>query len=111
MQNDDAGRLRVLVADDSDETQRAVVRQLRDTFEIVDVVSTGRQLVDAALALNPDVIVSDFSIRPLNGAEALKALRDARPRPERSTSRRVPSSPDLGEVSRCPTAQGTPGYA
>ena len=66
-----------LVADDSDEIQRAVVRQLRDTFEIVDVVSTGRQLVDAALALNPDVIVSDFSMPSLNGAEALKALRDA----------------------------------
>ena len=34
------------------------------------VLSTGRQLVDAALALNPDVIVSDFSMPSLNGAEA-----------------------------------------
>ncbi len=71
------GRLRVLVADDSDLMQRAVVRLLQDAFDIVQVVSTGRELVNAALALNPDVIVSDFSMPSLTGTEAFKALRKA----------------------------------
>lgn len=69
--------MRVLVADDRHEIQRAVARLLRDTFDIIDVVSTGRELVDAALAHNPDVIVSDLSMPSLTGIEALKALRRA----------------------------------
>jgi DNA-binding NarL/FixJ family response regulator len=77
VRNHGVGRLRVLLADDSDLIQRAVVRLLRDAFEIVGVVSSGRELVDAALALNPDVIVSDVSMPPLSGPEALKALRQA----------------------------------
>jgi DNA-binding NarL/FixJ family response regulator len=77
VRNTGAGRLRVLVADDSDLMQRAVVRLLQDAFEIVDVVSTGRELVEAARALNPDVIVSDFSMPSLSGAEALKALSES----------------------------------
>jgi DNA-binding NarL/FixJ family response regulator len=67
----------VLVADDSDSVQRAVVRLLRDAFEIVCVVSSGRELVEAAQALDPDVIVSDLAMPALTGAEALKQLRDA----------------------------------
>ena len=77
MRKEGVARLRILVADDSDLMQRAVVRLLQDAFDIVQVVSTGRELVDAALALNPDVVVSDFSMPSLTGTEALKALREA----------------------------------
>ena len=72
----DAGRLRVLVADDSDSIRRAVVRLLRGAFEVVGVVSNGCELVDAARALNPDVIVSDAAMPSLSGDEALKLLRE-----------------------------------
>jgi two-component system, NarL family, nitrate/nitrite response regulator NarL len=67
----------VLVADDSDVVQRAVLRLLQDAFEIVGVVSSGHELVEAAQALTPDVIVSDLSMPSLSGAEALKLLHDA----------------------------------
>jgi DNA-binding NarL/FixJ family response regulator len=77
VRNNGPVRLRVLVADDSDLIQRAVVRLLQDRFEIVGVVSTGLELVDAALALDPDVIVSDLEMPSLSGAGALKVLRDA----------------------------------
>jgi DNA-binding NarL/FixJ family response regulator len=77
VRNDGVGRLRVLVADDSDLMQRAVVRLLKDVFEIVDVVSTGLEVVDAVLALNPDVIVSDVSMPLLSGVGALKVVREA----------------------------------
>ena len=71
------GRLRVLIADDNDSVRAAVGRLLKDEFELVGAVSTGRELVDAALAHRPDVIVSDLDMPSLDGLAALKVLRDA----------------------------------
>jgi DNA-binding NarL/FixJ family response regulator len=71
------GRLRVLVADDCDRIREAIVLYLDTQFEIVAAVSTGVDLVEAALAVNPDVIVSDVSMPLLTGPEALKLLRRA----------------------------------
>ena len=71
------GRLRVLLADDNDSVRAAVGRLLEDEFELVGAVSTGRELVDAALAHRPDVIVSDLDMPSLDGLAALKVLRDA----------------------------------
>ena len=42
------GRLRVLIADDNDSVRAAVGRLLKDKFELVGAVPTGRELVDAA---------------------------------------------------------------
>jgi DNA-binding NarL/FixJ family response regulator len=67
----------VLVADDTDTVRRAVVRLLRDAFEIVGVASSGLEIVEDAPGLHPDVIVSDLAMPSLSGAEALKLLRDA----------------------------------
>jgi DNA-binding NarL/FixJ family response regulator len=77
VRQDAAHRLRVLIADDSEHVRRAVVRLLRDAFDVVSEVSSGEALVEAARALNPDVIVSDIAMPALSGAEALKRLRDA----------------------------------
>jgi len=71
------GRLRVLIADDNDSVRAAVGRLLEERFEIVGAVSTGRELVDAALAQRPDVIVSDLDMPSLDGLAAMKVLRDA----------------------------------
>jgi DNA-binding NarL/FixJ family response regulator len=75
--NEREGRLCVLVADDNDDVRDGIVGLLDPVFEIVAVVSTGRELVDAAVALEPDVIVSDLMMPSLTGAEALKMLRAA----------------------------------
>ena len=71
------GRLRVLIADDNDSVRAAVGRLLEERFEIVGAVSTGRELVDAALAQRPDVIVSDLDMPSLDGLAAMNVLRDA----------------------------------
>jgi two-component system, NarL family, response regulator DesR len=71
------GRLRVLIADDNDSVRAAVGRLLEGEFELVGAVSTGRELVDAALAHRPDVIVSDLDMPSLDGLAALKVLRKA----------------------------------
>ena len=71
------GRLRVLIADDNDSIRAVVGRLVEDRFELVGAVPTGRELVDAALARRPDVIVSDLNMPSLDGLAALKVLRDA----------------------------------
>jgi two-component system, NarL family, response regulator DesR len=70
------GRLRVLIADDNDSVRAAIGRLLKDEFELVGAVSTGRELVDAALEHRPDVIVSDLDMPSLDGLAAMKVLRD-----------------------------------
>ena len=77
MHDESEGSLRVLVADDNNDIREGIVQLLDPVFEIVAVVSTGRELVDAAVALEPDVIVSDLMMPSLTGAEALAMLRAA----------------------------------
>lgn len=67
-------KLRVLIADDHERTRLAIVQVLSNDFKIVGVASDGEQLVDSAISLNPDVIVSDISMPLLSGPGALKEL-------------------------------------
>ena len=63
------------MADDDEFLRRAMVRLLQQTFEVVDQVATGRELVSAAVELRPDVIVSDFSMPLMTGVAAMEMLR------------------------------------
>lgn len=71
--------LRVLLADD-DRDIRAVARLSlkRAGFEVV-VVASGEEVVSAAAASAPDVVVLDWLLPGMDGLEAMAALRaDAR---------------------------------
>lgn len=65
----------LLLADD----HRIVVEGLRSIlvpeFELVGIVEDGRELIDAAKRLEPDVIVADISMPQLNGLDAIAQLR------------------------------------
>src|SRR5262245_57552627 len=63
-------KLRVLVADDHEISRALVVTLLNDEFQLVGDVPDGEQLVDAALKLKPDVIVSDIMMPRLDGFSA-----------------------------------------
>ena len=67
-------KLRVLIADDHEPVRSAIVQVLSNAFKIVGVAGDGEQLVDLALSLNPDVIVTDIFMPFLSGSEALKQL-------------------------------------
>ena len=54
-----------------------MVGMLQRQFTVVDAVPSGRDLVDTAMALAPDLIVSDVSMPRLSGLDAMHALRDA----------------------------------
>jgi len=68
-------KLRVLIADDHEAMRRLLVSILGVQFTVVSVVADGKSLVEAALALAPDVIVSDVSMPQMNGPQSMKELR------------------------------------
>jgi DNA-binding NarL/FixJ family response regulator len=72
-----ADRPRVLLADDHHVVAEALARLIDEPFEVVDIVYTGRRLVEVALALDPDVVLSDIAMPDISGIEALRALRAA----------------------------------
>ena len=74
-------RIRILLADD-----HAVVRQgfkmilgAQSDMEIVGEAGNGREAVDLANQLKPDVVVMDVAMPELNGIEATRRIADAEP--------------------------------
>ena len=68
---------RVLIADDHRILAEGVRGLLEPEFEVIGIVDDGRELVEAAKELQPDVIVADISMPSLNGIEAAVQLRDS----------------------------------
>jgi DNA-binding NarL/FixJ family response regulator len=69
-------RPRVLVADDHRIVAEGLRKLLEPEFEIAAIVEDGRQLVDAAKRLRPDVIITDIAMPSLNGLDAMDQLRE-----------------------------------
>ena len=66
---------RILLADDHGIVLDGMRRILEPEYEIVGAVTDGRQLIEAADKLRPDVIVVDISMPLLNGLEAVRQLK------------------------------------
>lgn len=76
--------LRILIADDH-AVVRAGLRALlesRSGWEVVAEASDGREAVDKASKLKPDVAVLDIGMPLLNGVEATRRIRSASPATE-----------------------------
>jgi DNA-binding NarL/FixJ family response regulator len=67
--------LRVLIADDHEDLRGIVVALLSSDFQVVGAVGDGQQLVQAAIFLQPDVIISDVRMPAMDGLSAKKELR------------------------------------
>jgi DNA-binding NarL/FixJ family response regulator len=70
-------KLKVLLADDHPNLLEKVTGLLEPTFEVVGRVADGQSLIEAAINLNPDVIVTDISMPILNGIEAASQLKES----------------------------------
>jgi len=68
-------RARVLLADDHRVILDGLRKCLEPEFEVVGTASNGRQLLDRASELCPDVVIVDISMPLLNGVEAATQLR------------------------------------
>ena len=77
-------RLRVLIVDDHESFRRGLEAMLTQAggLEVVGAMADGREAVDLALELQPDVVLMDLHMPRLNGVEA--------------TSRIVQCSPHIG---------------
>jgi DNA-binding NarL/FixJ family response regulator len=67
----------VLLADDHTVVAEGLRSLLAPHFDVIGLVSDGRELVAAAKALDPDVIVLDISMPALSGIEAARQMRAA----------------------------------
>jgi len=68
-------KLRVAVADDHPAMLGWLVTTLRTEFEVVASVNSGVAALDVVARLDPDVIVLDLAMSPMNGLEVTKSLR------------------------------------
>jgi DNA-binding NarL/FixJ family response regulator len=68
-------RKRVLVADDLAPVLDTVGALLRESFDVVGMVSDGRAALGATLKLEPDLVVLDISMPLLSGIEVAEELR------------------------------------
>ena len=68
-------RPRVLLADDHRLVAEGLKSLLEEEFELLGVVENGRELVEAAKRMRPDVIVADITMPGLNGIDALAQLK------------------------------------
>ena len=76
--------LRILIVDDHAVVRRGVRSLLESEagFEITGEATTGREAVDMARRLQPDVVVLDLSLPELNGLDATRQILKDSPRSE-----------------------------
>lgn len=70
-------RPRVLLVDDHRRVLDSVSAMLADDFDVVGVATDGRQAVETAQRVDPDVIVLDVDMPGLDGFHTLRALEQA----------------------------------
>jgi DNA-binding NarL/FixJ family response regulator len=68
-------RARLLLADDHTIVLEGMTRLLQSEYELLPPATDGQLLVETALRLCPDVIVTDISMPILNGIEAMRQIR------------------------------------
>jgi DNA-binding NarL/FixJ family response regulator len=74
--------IRVLIADDHALLRQLLRHQLegQDEVEVISDVGTGREAIEAAETLLPDVVLMDLAMPGLNGIEATRQIRKRLPK-------------------------------
>src|SRR5207249_2248642 len=73
--------IRVLLADDHELLRQGLklLLQLHAEIQVVGEARTGREAVEVALALKPDVVVMDISMPDMDGLEACQSIHRQQP--------------------------------
>jgi DNA-binding NarL/FixJ family response regulator len=73
--------IRVLIVDDEAPFTEVVgaLLEVEQGIEVVGTAADGKQAVDLALELTPDVIVMDISMPVMNGLDATREIREQDP--------------------------------
>ena len=70
-------KMRVLLADDHPGLLAAVRSLLKTDTDVIACVNDGECLFEAAMKLQPDIIVTDISMPKLSGIQAAHRLRES----------------------------------
>ena len=71
--------VRILLGDDHPLILDGIRTLLAARYDIVGTAQDGRAIVEAAERLRPDIVVLDVSMPVLNGIDAARQIRQARP--------------------------------
>jgi two-component system response regulator NreC len=73
--------IRVILADDHSVMRRGLrlILEQQNGFQVLGEANNGREAVDMADSLHPDVAVLDITMPSLNGIEAARQIRDRQP--------------------------------
>lgn len=99
---------RVLLVDDHQIVRKGITALLREypQWEVCGEAGNGREAVAAALQLEPDIVVMDISMPEMNGLEATRQIRQARP----GTEVLIFSMHESEQIIRDVLASGARGY-
>jgi len=70
-------RPRIVIADDHSSMLERAIRIVADEFDVVGAASDGRAAFDAAVVLQPDVVVFDISMPVMSGLDAAARLSES----------------------------------
>jgi len=76
-----SGTVNIIIADDHDFMRQELVDLLKNQkgFKVVAQAANGKEAVQTATALKPDVVLMDFSMPEINGIDATMYIRDQLP--------------------------------
>jgi DNA-binding NarL/FixJ family response regulator len=75
-----AHRPRILIADDHAIFAETLRTYLGTTFTVIGVVADGRSMLQEAIRLRPDVVITDVAMPLLNGLDAARRIREQAPK-------------------------------
>jgi DNA-binding NarL/FixJ family response regulator len=70
---------RILIADDHQLVLEGLRKLIEEEFDIVGTAANGRDLVNAAKELRPDIVLLDMAMPLLNGIEAARQIKAENP--------------------------------
>jgi DNA-binding NarL/FixJ family response regulator len=75
------GKIRILIADDHEVVRKGLrlVLSQEDDFEVVGEAETGREAVDRAVALTPELVLLDWKMPEMDGLAAAAMIREQAP--------------------------------